>query len=300
VGGFNWSNVAQTFDGGKIGFHIAPIHLQVDIFAGDKTSIKSPREFDDLYDASARDRLYGYYAVMKAKNETLIENYLLHRTTWKNISFGPSGTGEIDNYTFGSRLKGKLPHNFDYEIETAGQWGNFRDTAVRAMMAVGILGYTFDHKWQPRVAFEFDYGSGDSNPNDETMTTFDNLYPTNYPHYGYMDLVSLQNINDYRYTFSMKPMKKLKLQADFHVLYLDTPKDSFYSVARTVTRTAPASLSGVSDHLGNEIDLTADYKLNNYANFSMGYGHLFPGGYLKDTGANNDVDFFYFQTTLSF
>ncbi|HLD69293.1 MAG TPA: alginate export family protein [Candidatus Omnitrophota bacterium] len=299
IGGFDWSNVAQTFDGGKAGFHFAPFHLQLDIFAGDKAAIKSPREADDLFDGSSKDRVYAYYATARAFHETLIENYFIHRTTWENISFGPNGSGEVDHYTFGGRLKNKLPHNFDYEIETAGQWGNFNDQAVRALMAVGILGYTFDHKWQPRLAFEFDYGSGDSNPNDKKMTTFDNLYPANHPFYGYMDLMSLQNINDYRTTMSVKPNKKLKLQSDLHLLYLDTPKDSLYSAARTVTRTSVAGSSDVNAHVGNEVDLTADYKFNNNINFGVGYSHLFAGGYLKDTGANNDADFFYFQTIIS-
>jgi hypothetical protein len=115
-----------------------------------------------------------------------------------------------------------------------------------------------------------------------------------------MDLMSLQNINDYRYQLSIKPIKNLKLQSDFHILYLDTPKDSLYSAARTVTRTASAGSSGVSDHVGNEIDLSADYKLNSYASFQLGCSHLFPGAYLKDTGANNDANFVYLQTVLSF
>ncbi len=299
IGGFNWSNVAQTFDGGKVGFHFSPFHLQLDIFAGDKTSIKSPREQDDLFDGSSKDRVYAYYATAKVFQETLVENYLIHRQTWKNISFGPSGSGEVDNYTFGGRLKNKLPNRMDYEIETAGQWGNFNDQAVRAMMAVGILGYTFDAQWQPRLAFEFDYGSGDSNPSDGKMTTFDNLYPTNHPYYGYMDLMSLQNINDYRYQFSIKPNKKLKLSTDVHILYLDTPKDALYSAARTVTRSAPVGSSDLSAHVGNEVDLLADYKQNSSISFLVGYSHLFPGGYLKDTGANNDADFFYFQTQFN-
>ncbi len=302
IGGFNWSNVAQTFDGGRVSFHFAPLHLQMDILAGDKVAFRTPQDkiANDLFHASAKDRIYAYYATAKAFHETLIENYLIHRQTWKNISFGPSGTGEVDDYTFGGRLKKKFSNGIDYEIETAGQWGNFRDKAVRAMMAVGVLGYTFDYKWQPRMAFEFDYGSGDSNPNDNKMSTFDNLYPTNHPHYGYMDLMSLQNINDYRYQISIKPMKKLKLQADFHALYLDTPKDSLYSSARTVTRTAPAGSSSVSAHVGNEVDLSGDYKFNNYVSMQAGYSHLYHGAFLKNTGANNDADFVYWQTTVSF
>lgn len=302
IGGFNWSNVAQTFDGGRFGLHFAPLHLQLDVFAGDKVGFRSPQESraNDLFGASTKDRVYAYYATAKPMRDTLVENYFIHRQTWKNISFGPNGSGEVDNYTFGGRLKNKLPLNFDYEIEMAGQWGNFNDKEVRAMMLVGILGHTFDCPWQPRMAFEFDYASGDSDPTDGTMTTFDNLYPTNHPHYGYMDLIALQNMNDYRFTLSVKPHKKWKLQADVHMLYLQTAKDAFYSAGRTVTRTPPAGKTGVSRHVGNEIDLSVDFKLNNYVSFHSGYSHLFHGAYLEDTGANHDPDFVYFQTTVAF
>ena len=191
--------MAQTFDGGKVGIRIAPLYMQVDFFAGDKTLNKTPREFDDLFDGSSRERIYAYYAAAKVLNETLIENYLFHRTTWKNVSFGPSGSGEVHNFTLGGRVKKALSNGIDFELDTAGQWGNFNDKDVRAMMAVGILGYTMKSlKWQPRLAFEFDYASGDSNPGDGELNTFDNLYPTNHPFYGYMDFISLQNLNDYR------------------------------------------------------------------------------------------------------
>ena len=83
------------------------------------------------------------------------------------------------------------------------------------------------------------------------------------------------------------------------MIFLDTPKDSFYSAARAVTRTAAASLSDVSPHVGNEIDLTVDYKLNNYVNVHAGYSHFFAGKYLQETGANDDADFVYVQTTLA-
>src|SRR3989338_125431 len=299
LGGFNWSNIAQTFDGGKLGAHFSTYHIQLDILAGEKTNIKSPRQADDLFDGSNKDRIWAYYATAKAFGETLIENYLIRRATYKNISFGPGGSSEIDDYTFGGRLKKSFANGIDYEMEAAGQWGDFRDQDVAAMMAVGILGYTFQKSWQPRVAFEFDYGSGDSDPADGKLTAFDNLYPTNHLFYGYMDFISLQNLNDYRFQVSAKPSKKLKLQGDLHLIFLDTSKDSFYSAGRPVTRTAAVSLSDVSPHVGDEIDLTADYKFNNNVSVHAGYSHFFAGKYLQETGANDDADFFYVQTTFS-
>lgn len=299
IGGFNWSNVAQTFDAGKVMLSFEPLHLDVDFFGGTLTPNKSPREADDFYDGSTKDRVGGYYAVYKGFKNAAVENYLINRKTNKNISFGPSGSGELDDYTFGVRLKGKIPDGgFDYEAEIAGQWGDFNGLDVKAMMAAGVVGYTFDGGWHPRLAFEFDYASGDNDSSDGDKETFDNLYPTNHLHYGYMDRASLQNLNDYRFQLSAKPAEKLGLQADLHLIYVDTPKDSLYNAGRGVSRTAAGT--DVNTHVGNEWDLLAKYKMSAYADLLLGYSHFFAGAYLEETGTADDGDFFYAQTALTF
>ncbi len=297
IGGFNWSNVAQTFDGAKVGFHFVPGHIQLDIFGGDKTQNKSPREFDDFYDGSSRERFYGYYATAKVFGETFLDQYLFRRETDRNISFGPSGSGQVDNYTAGGRIKKAFRNGWDIEGEAAGQWGEFRGKDVRAGMAAGQVGYTFNNLgWKPRASFEYVYGSGDEDATDDELNTFDNLYPTNHLFYGNIDFASLQNMNHIHYQLTAKPHKKVKLQADWRMLFLAEVRDSYYSVARAVVRTATRD---VDDHLGNEIDLTADFKLNDYIALQAGYSHFFAGDYLADTGANDDADFVYFQTTFS-
>jgi len=297
IGGFAWSNVAQTFDGGKAGIHFLPYHIDLEFFGGDKSPIKSPREQDDLFDKSVKDRLIGYYTTAKAFGGTLIDQYLIHRSTDKNVSFGPSGSGEVDNYTAGLRLKKSYISGIDYELEAAQQFGEFRGKDVQATMAIAILGYTLDHPWKPRAAFEFDYGSGDTNGSDNKMTTFDNLHPTNHLFYGYIDFASLQNINNYHYQISAKPTKKSRIQIGMHHLYLDTPKDSYYNVARGVARTASGP---VSTHLGDELDVTVDYKVNDFLNTQLGYSHFIAGRYLKQTGAHDNANFVYVQTVFSF
>lgn len=299
LGGFNWSNIAQTFDAGKVMLSFEPWHFNVDIFGGTKTPNNAPQEADDFYDGSTKDIVGGYYATYKGFENVTIENYLISRKTNKNISFGPSGAAELDEYTAGARIKGNIPDTrFDYELEVARQWGDFNALDIQAMMAVGIIGYTADQPWKPRFSFEFDYGSGDNDSSDGDRETFDNLYPTNHLHYGYMDRASLQNINNYRFQLSLKPTDKLKLQTDLHMIYVDTPKDSLYHAGRGVLRTATGL--DVNPHVGNEWDLLAKYKFNKHANVLVGYSHFFTGTYLEETGASDNGSFFYAQTILSF
>lgn len=297
LGDPDWSNIGQTFDAGRIGLKWEERRVNLDLFAGNFTANKSPREGNDLYDRSTRDSIAGYYGSWEIDKKLIVEQYVINRKTNKNVLFGPSGSHELDEYTLGGRIIAKELKGFDYEFELAGQGGEFDDQDISALMGIALVGYTFEIPWKPRIGFEFDYASGDNDPTDGTRHIFDNLYPANHNHYGYMDLFGLQNINDYRYSLSVNPMTNLKLSADYHILYLDTSKDSLYSAGRTVSRTA---IGAVNSHAGNEIDLLASYKINKFAAFSVGYSHFFAGKYLAGTGANDDADFMYTSLTLNF
>ncbi|HBR15255.1 MAG TPA: hypothetical protein DD723_06915 [Candidatus Omnitrophica bacterium] len=301
VGGFGWSNIAQTFDAAKMMLNFEPHHLTIDGFGGTFTQINSPDEADDLFEGEAHDNIGGYYATYKGIKDVTVENYLIRRKTNKNITYISGVTaGELDIFTTGGRVVGKVPDSkFDYELEAAHQWGSTNALDVSANMLVTILGYTFDHPWKPRAAFEFDYASGDSDTSDADLNTFNNLYPTNHLQYGYMDRAGLQNLNDYRFQLKAKPTEKLALQGDLHLIFVDTPKDAFYAAGRTALRTPPAA-SDVNTHVGNEVDLTANYKLCKYADLLVGYSHFFAGKYLQETGANDEGDFFYVETTFNF
>lgn len=299
MGAFDWSNVAQTFDAGKVMLEFEKQKLNVDIFGGGKTPLKSPREMDDFYDGSAHDRIGGYYAVYKGIGNLAIDQYVINRNTHgQTISFGQTGDGQVDDYTIGARMIGKIPEtNFDYEFEAAKQVGNSGSLDVNAQMAVGIIGYTFPTAWKPRASFEFDYASGDHDPNDSKRQTFDNLYPTNHLFYGYMDFVSLQNIHNYRFQVKADPSKKLNLSADYHMFYLDTSKDNLYAANRAIKR---AKNPEADSFVGSEIDVLAKYQVADFMGLWIGYSHFFAGNFLDDTGASDDADFVYVQTTFNF
>ena len=82
-------------------------------------------------------------------------------------------------------------------------------------------GYTFkDMAWKPRFGLEYDFASGDDNPNDSNSQSFQNLYPSNHDKYGLMDEFGWRNIHDLRAQVSFKPCKKLELESHFHTFWL--------------------------------------------------------------------------------
>ena len=230
-------------------------------------------------------------------------------------------------HTLGARLnkpkpKPADPAGWDYALDLAGQFGNFRDNRLGAnsprlehlaYMGVAQGGYTFNDTWgKPRLGLEYSHASGDSNPKDNKHETFENLFPTNHKFYGYMDFVSLQNIHDIRAIFEIKPHPKLSLAVEGYAFWLADTHDNFYNVAgapRGGIATTPGTGYGINPKYGNfvgtEIDVIAGYALTRYAQLEAGYGHFFVGDYIQQSlsapsRGSTDADFVYVQANINF
>lgn len=153
----------------------------------------------------------------------------------------------------------------------------------------------------PRVGVSYDYGSGDNNPADGDIETFQNLFPTNHKFYGQMDAFSWQNVQDLELSVKFTPTKKLNARVAVHAFWLASNDDSWYRAngVTTVRPLTPAARAAGS-YIGTEADLTLTYALSKNVNIEGGYSHFFAGDYLADTGASDDANFGYIQTTISF
>ena len=52
--------------------------------------------------------------------------------------------------------------------------------------------------------------------------------------------------------------------------------------------------------MGTEIDFLVKYAMNKNVNLLGGYSHFFAGKFLRQTGNNDDADYFYLQSLLKF
>src|SRR5262249_18285553 len=101
--------------------------------------------------------------------------------------------------TFGTRIKGdaKKLNGFEYDGEFAFQTGEVRGLDLTAFESHVGVGYNWFNVWgSPRLYAEYNYATGDSDPTDGKIETFQNLFPTNHKFYGYMDLFSWQNLSE--------------------------------------------------------------------------------------------------------
>jgi hypothetical protein len=325
VGAFAWNNIGRVFDAAKVRWQNP--WFGADFFTS-KLVLPNEHNFNMPNDY---DYFSGMYATTKKVPKQTTDFYFLARNASTFAATAQVGSlvglpSARDIYTVGIRGKsnpGELG-NWDYTYELMGQFGHFNDPAIGAAGPNSLThqayalhasgGYTWtESAMTPRVALEYNFGSGDSNPTDDKHETFENLFPTNHKFYGIMDFVSLQNTHNIKLASSIKPLPRLTLMLDYRLYWLADTGDNFYAVTgarRGGIATTPGGTGyGINPTYGNfvgsEIDLIASFALSPQITIEAGYGHFFVGDYVKQSlsGAafgSTDANFFYIQTNFNF
>ncbi|HLX68826.1 MAG TPA: alginate export family protein [Verrucomicrobiae bacterium] len=323
IGTFSWNNIGRTFDAAKL-------TLSTEWFSADFFTSRPVIPEDGRFNvANDYDWFSGVYATTALLPKNNLQLYFLSRNSSSSaIDAEPRPQfpqpSARDIYTVGGRLK-SLPGQFgswDYTVEGAYQFGDFRDNrlgansprlAQSAFMAVANVGYTFTNIWAtPRLAGEYSYSSGDSNPHDGVHGTFDNLFPTTHRFNGYMNFFSFQNVQDARGILQLKPCPRMTAAIEGHGFWLADTHDNFYNASfapRGGLGTTPGTGYGINPNygsfVGTELDAIAGFAVTRFAQLEMGYGHFFVGDYIKQSLSapgfgSRDADWAYMQATITF
>jgi hypothetical protein len=261
---------------------------------------------------------YGIYGSIKTAPVT-VEPYVMYLLDGGNAGelnaagtallspiTAPAARGQ-NRVTVGLRADGKAAAEaIDFTGEAAYQMGSMdargttpeSDISAHAFVLKG--GYTVPVGLKPRVGIEYDRASGDSDRTDDTFETFENLFPTNHPFYGYMDYVGWRNMQDIRLSFSVKPSATSGVSLDYHRFSLVEDDDNWYAASGAVFRTTP--VNNAESDLGQEIDLVAHLMVKEKLRIEVGYGRFMPGDYVdvNSPTATDASDWFYAQVGTSF
>ena len=295
IGPLEWLNFSRTFDAVKL--HYQQEKWWIEGFASSVVRIhESNFNNSDWTDTQNGHRqvLSGLYFSTTALPVQTTDLYTLHLHE-------EALAGSTDFVTLGTRMKGdplKL-RGWDYTFELAGQAGQERGQDLSAYAFHLESGYNWlKADWKPRLALEYSYGTGDGDPTDGQVNTFQNLYPTNHPPYGFMDTFSWQNMHNAVLRLAAQPHAKVKTTLDFHGFWLADTADAWYR-ANGTTRVRNVRPSA-SNQAGAEIDFTVNSKVTKHLDVLLGYSHFFAGQYLEDTGGGDDADFAYLMLTLNY
>ena len=166
-------NVKLSFDGFRVIAENA--HVRLDLFAV-KPVENNLGFFDDV--PNHAEGLWGSYLTVPAPivSRGQADIYYIGADT-KAATYN-RGTAPESRQTVGARIFRPLGKGLDYNWEPNIQWGSFGSASIRAWSASTETGYTFARvRFRPRPLLRADVYSGDGNPANQPLGTFNPLFP---------------------------------------------------------------------------------------------------------------------------
>jgi hypothetical protein len=244
---------------------------------------------------------YGLYFSFVDLKDHEFDAYVFGRELNDNLQPSetvPAALNDRRDTTLGARFKGKAA-GFDYSGEGMLQQGTVGEDDVEAWATAATLGYTFAIDGKPRLGIEYTHASGDPDPTDGTIETFDPLFPFGHFYQGFADVFSFKNGRDLVIDLRVSPLEALSIHAAFHSFRLDEAVDAWYNFAGAPIRRD--ATGGAGDEVGHELDLHARLAVGKHVKFWGGWSRFFAGSYVEDTpGSDRDMEWLFLQMTVDF
>lgn len=213
-------NIRRSFDGALV--ELARDGWRLDAFATRPVALE-PGSFDDSADRSGA--FYGLYASAIPLPAGQVDLYWLGYEE-ADARFA-QGRANERRQSLGARFFGDRGR-LDWDVEIVWQFGDFGEADIRAWTIASDLGVSFPGApWSPRLGLKADVASGDDNPSDGTLRTFNALYPK-FPYFSEANIVAPANIMDVQPGVTVSPSDRLTLTASYNALWKHERADAFY------------------------------------------------------------------------
>jgi hypothetical protein len=281
-------NVRRKFDGGRVLFDIR--NWQINGIAVRPAQDK-PGVFDDGTDQGRA--LWGLYNT--GPITWLPGSIDLYYLGFQNEHAQYNqGTGRETRNSLGARFWGN-PGTWDYNWEFVYQWGNFGSGDIQAWTAASITGYTWSSlPLTPRVGLSANIASGDHNPDDKNLETFNPVFPRgNY----FSELAQLGPYNFFNVdpSLALKLWRGMSLTSDIDFFWRQRTGDGIYSPSGSLLRSSSGSKAR---YVGTIISFNALQQIGRHLAATAIYTHFFPGHFIRETGPDQDID--YYEFTMEF
>ncbi len=303
------NNSAGSFFTG-LSFDAIRLTYAVDTFSIDAWTAKLEENFDDFGDNDTD--FYGIYFSYMGVEDYCFDLYWMYI----NDDLGQ----DLDMHTVGGRLAGQAG-GFDFELEAAFQFGDIDDDGdgdldYDAWGANFEVGYAFDTTWQPRLYVGGAFFEGGDNDSPAFNRLFSN---TEYSEFSAGTNVAggggafrqaqnaLSNALVLRGGVSAQPTESVSTMLEVRWFQMDEEDQGVTPVVKQ------EPVDNNDDDLGWEVALYATYQYSEDLSFEVGYAHFFVdddmegaplvqlnGGGSWGTGDDDDWDYLYIETSISF
>ena len=206
------------------------------------------------------------------------------------------GTGREVRHSFGTRLWGSKA-GWDYNVELVYQFGSFANGSISAWTAASDTGYTFANvPLHPRVFVKADVASGDRNPNNTPLQTFNALFPKG-AYFNETGLIGPANIIDVHPGIELQLAPRLSFVGDWDFFWRESTRDGIYNNALKLVRSGDGSSAC---YIGSQAQALLQWNIGRHFTASAVYAHFFAGESLEESPPGEDVNYFSAWLTFRF
>ena len=284
-------NARLSFDGVRAILNVGD--WRVDAFAVKPVRTKVG-VFDD--DPDPNQNFWGLYAVTPVSwlPGGNVDLYYLGLDR-QNVRFDQGTANEL-RHSVGARIWGR-ESGWDYNLEFVYQFGRFGGGDIQAWTAASETGFTFENApLEPRLGFKANITSGDNNPNNPDLRTFNPLFPRG-AYFGEPALIGPANHIDVHPQLDLAIRRNLVLTLAWDCFWRENTHDGIYGPAVNLIQTGQTS---DARYVGHQAEAMLEWRLDRHFTFTADYAHFFAGDFLKQTTPGKDVDYFSVWATFRF
>jgi hypothetical protein len=290
------ANVPLPFDAALAHFETGP--WRIDAFYARPVQTDRAEWDDQTDDTQALWLLYTTHALPSLGKRGGVDAYYIgYSDDGAQFAQGP---GEELRHTLGVRFFGEKS-NFDWDLEGFYQFGRYEmstsDGRISAWAVGSNIGYTFGGApLRPRLGMKVNVISGDDDPGDADLQTFNSLFPKR-KYFGEMGVLGPYNLINVHPSLGLQLTKKTAFELASAVYWRYSTNDGIYNTGGNVIRTG---FNSDARFIGTQLEASLTHTFSRELEASAVYEIFLPGTFIEESGPDDVVHFVGIQLLYRF
>ena len=186
----------------------------------------------------------------------------------------------------------------DYNFELIYQFGSFGKADISAYAVATDTGYTWTLGAESKVRFSLraDIYSGDSDPNDADLGSFNPFFPKG-KHISQLAATGLINQRDLHPKLEIQFDKNWSLMLSTEFIWRDSLDDGIYSIGNGLVKTGQASRAR---YVGTQPEVELKWQVDRHLDIKGIFVFFDAGEFLRETPPANDMVYLGAMATYRF
>ncbi|MCR4318676.1 MAG: alginate export family protein [Planctomycetes bacterium] len=316
-----WDQVPLTYDGVMGLTKIREIDMEAAMFyafpvLANYRNANASFNDEDLFGLYVSFKQFGEHKTRPTFTDLLLSElrvdtfFLMQRNKddklFSEKSFDRSSTsGSSDRYTVGFESNLQLGEMLSADAFFAYQFGRSAGNTISASARHVGIEWNTEHSeglraswiggFYPEVRVDYDFATGDSDPEDGYVETYDQVHPSNHGRFGVTDVTGFRNIVHLGLTAGIDYEKKYQVNFGYHFLRQDTDADALYNRDGEPYRIS--IVEGGDKFIGTSTDLALGYTYSDRISIEISYGR-FDSAFAATSGSRQQPVFHFFAVSM--